>query len=155
MPFEIREDDLTHPATRALVAAHVAEMRAGSVPELVYAYDVDRLLDPAVTLWSAWESDALAGVGGLTRLDAERAELKSFRTAPAFLGRGVGRLILRHALAAAREAGHRTVLLETGTADEFAAARRLYASEGFVPRGAFGEYADNPLSLFMELDLAG
>ncbi|WP_338100720.1 GNAT family N-acetyltransferase [Microbacterium excoecariae] len=153
MPLEIREDDLTHPATRALVAGHVAEMRAGSAPELVYAYDLERLLARGVTLWSAWDGDALAGVGGLAEIGPGRGELKSFRTHADHLGRGVGRRILRHALAEARARGYASVWLETGTAPSFDAARHLYGSEGFVPCAAFGDYVDNPLSHFMRLDL--
>lgn len=154
MPFAIRPDDLTHPATRALVSMHVAEMRAGSVPELVYAYDVDRLADPSVSLFAAWEGDRLAGIGGLKDLGGGRGELKSFRTAPEFLGRGVGRILVRHVVAEARARGLASLWLETGTADEFAAARHLYASEGFQECAAFGDYIDNPLSHYMTLRLA-
>lgn len=152
--IEIRPDDLTHPATRALVASHVAEMRAGSVPELVYAYDVDALLAESVTLYAAWDGERVAGVGGLKHLDDERGELKSFRTDPSFLGQGVGRRILRHVIDEARGRRYRSLWLETGTAAEFDAARHLYASEGFAPCGVFGDYVDNHLSHFMTMRLA-
>ncbi|WP_156761661.1 GNAT family N-acetyltransferase [Microbacterium karelineae] len=153
MTFKIRPDDLSHPATRQLVSSHVDEMRAGSEPEAVHAYDLERLRDPAVTLWSAWHGERVAGVGGLAHLDDERGELKSFRTHVDFLGRGVGRRILRHAIGEARIRGYRTLWLETGTAASFDAARHLYASEGFEPCGAFGDYAEHPESAFMTMRL--
>lgn len=153
MNFEIRPDDLSHPATQNLVASHVDEMRAGSVPEAVHAYDIEKLRDSAVTLWSAWQGDRLAGVGGLKHLDEDRGELKSFRTHADFLGRGVGRRILQHAIGEARTRGYRTLWLETGTEPGFAAARHLYASEGFEPCGVFGDYPDTPLSAFMTMRL--
>lgn len=153
MTFEIRADDLSRPETRALVAAHVAEMRAGSVPEAVHAYDVEKLRDQSVTLWAAWRGDRLAGVGGLKHLDEHRGELKSFRTHSDFLGRGVGRRILRHAIGEARGRGYGSLWLETGTEPPFDAARHLYASEGFERCGVFGDYPDNPLSAFMMMRL--
>ncbi|WP_221585111.1 GNAT family N-acetyltransferase [Microbacterium sp. G2-8] len=151
--IEIRPDDLSHPATRQLVSAHVDEMRAGSVPEAVHAYDIDRLRDQSVTLWSAWHGEHLVGVGGLKHLHDDRGELKSFRTHVDFLGRGVGRRILRHAIGEARARGYGSLWLETGTAASFDAARHLYASEGFERCGVFGDYPDNPLSAFMTMRL--
>ncbi|WP_029150444.1 GNAT family N-acetyltransferase [Microbacterium indicum] len=149
MTLEIRIDDLTSPATRELVASHVAEMHSGAESaEFVYAYDVDALTREGVTLFSAWEDGALAGVGGLAGLGGD-GELKSFRTAAAFLGRGVGRAILRRAIAEARSRGYANLWLETGTSDAFAAARHLYASEGFAETGPFGRYPASPESYFM------
>jgi len=45
------------------------------------------------------------------------------------------------------------VLLETGSEDYFAPARRLYARHGFVVRGPFADYTDDPNSVYMELAL--
>lgn len=51
-------------------------------------------------------------------------------------GRGIGDLLVRHALGAAREAGARRVLLDV--AHENGPARALYARHGFVPTGTTG-----------------
>jgi len=148
MTLEIRRDDLTGAATRALVATHLEQVHAGSPPESVHAWGLHQLRDPAVQVWSAWQGEDLAGIGALARLDATRGEIKSMRVASAHLGTGVGRALLRHMIAAARADGLSSLWLETGSADEFAAARSLYLSEGFVPCPPFGGYRDDPLSVF-------
>jgi putative acetyltransferase len=45
------------------------------------------------------------------------------------------------------------VSLETGTSEEFAAARALYAAAGFVACGPFGEYSASPYNTFMTTEL--
>lgn len=149
MTFTIVPADLSDALTHELVSSHVAEMRAGADPSVVYAYDTEQLRAHDVTLWTAWHGDELAGVGGLKHLDEARGELKSFRTARAFLGRGVGRALVRHVIAEGRARGYSSLWLETGTAPSFVAARHLYASEGFTACEAFDDYTPNPLSHFM------
>ena len=43
--------------------------------------------------------------------------------------------------------------LETGSPDDFLPARRLYESAGFTECGPFGDYRDDPFSVFMEREL--
>lgn len=149
MPLTIHVDDLTGDATRALVAAHLAGMLENTPAESVHALDADRLAADGVTVWSAWVDDELAGIGASKDIDHDRAELKSMRVVEAHLGQGVGRAILRHIMEDARERGIRSLWLETGSTDDFLAARRLYASEGFVECPAFPPYRPDPLSTFM------
>ena len=75
------------------------------------------------------------------------------RVADAFLGRGVGRAMLRHLIAEARAQGMTSLWLETGSGEAFAPAIGLYASEGFVACEAFEGYVDDPFSRFMTLAL--
>jgi len=147
--LDFRVDDLSGDATRALVAHHLLGMHASTPPESVFALGVDGLRDPAVTFWSGWDGDDLVVIGALKQLDPENAELKSMRVADGRLGTGAGRAILRHIVDAARARGIRTLWLETGTPDDFVPARRLYASEGFVECGPFGDYPESPYSVFM------
>lgn len=162
--IDIRPDDLSSEATRALIAFHLAGMHETSPPESVHALDVDALRDPAVSFWSAWavreqgedaaESDPehgaeLAGIAALKVIDADRGEVKSMRVDDRFLGLGVGRALLRHLVADARQRGLTSLWLETGSTPEFAPAQRLYASEGFVPCGPFEGYREDPFSVFM------
>ncbi|WBU37842.1 GNAT family N-acetyltransferase [Homoserinibacter sp. YIM 151385] len=144
-----RVDDLEGEATRALVALHLAGMADSTPPESIFALDVEELRGADVTFWSAWSGEELVGIGALKRLDEEAGELKSMRVADAFRGTGAGRAILRHIVEVARERGMRTLWLETGSPEDFLPARRLYASEGFAECGPFGEYAENPFSVFM------
>ncbi|MFL0412203.1 GNAT family N-acetyltransferase [Microbacterium paludicola] len=147
--MDIRIDDLSGADTRALIAHHHAQMHALTPAESVHALDVDALRDPAITVWSAWLDGRVAGVAALTQLDAARGELKSFRTADEYLGRGVARALLGRIIADARGRGLASLWLETGSDEGFLAARSLYASEGFVECGPFEGYVDDPLSTFM------
>ena len=146
-------DDLTGGPTRALIARHLAGMHASSPPESVHAFDVDGLRQPGVTFWSVWVGDDLAGCGALKVLDSERGELKSMRVADAFLGRGIGQAMLEHLTAEARARGLRSLWIETGSSPAFVPALRLYESAGFRRCGPFGEYREDPFSVFMTREL--
>lgn len=152
--IEFRVDDLGGEPTRALIAHHLAGMHASSPPESVHALDVDRLADPAVTFWSGWIDGRIAVIGALKVLDEHNGEIKSMRVADEFLGRGLGRAILDHVVSAARERGMRRLWLETGTPDDFLPARRLYESAGFEECGPFGDYREDPFSVFMTKAIA-
>lgn len=148
MSLTLRPDDLSGPATQALIASHQAELRSLSPEESCHVLDLDGLRDPAIEFWSAWDGDRIAGIGALKQLDAERGELKSMRAADAYRGRGIGRLILRQLITAARVRGLTSLWLETGAGDAFVPARRLYESEGFVTCAPFGAYRLDPLSVY-------
>lgn len=150
---EIVEDDLSGPEVAALLRAHLDGMHANSPPESVHALDVDALRGPAITFWSAWEGKALAGCGALKDHGGGLGEVKSMRTADAFLRRGVASRLLEHMVAVARERGLRRLSLETGSGEAFEAAHALYLRFGFVPCGPFADYTDDPFSRFFTLAL--
>lgn len=85
--------------------------------------------------------------------EASHAELKSMRTDPARRGTGIARQMLAHLVADARSRGVRRISLETGSMEFFAPARRLYAQAGFVECAPFGDYVEDPHSVFMTLEL--
>ena len=95
----------------------------------------------------------LVGCGALKELDPKHGEIKSMRTAPAFRGKGVGKLMLRHLLEEAGRRGFERLSLETGSMGAFEPARRLYESHGFSYCGPFADYALDPNSVFMSLGL--
>jgi putative acetyltransferase len=152
---EIAVDDPRKPDVRALLERHLTLMLSASPPERSFALDVDGLLDPAITFCSLRADGELLGVGALKRLDAEHAEIKSMHTAASARGRGIGRAMLGHLLGLARSRGFRRVSLETGTMAEFAPARALYASAGFVACGPFAGYQPSEDNYFMTLALDG
>jgi len=149
MAVTIRVDDLTASPTRALVRAHLADMCALSPVESVHALDVAALRSASVGFWSAWAGDRIAGIGALQRLETGHGEVKSLRVDEAFRGTGVGRALLRHIILTAEVEGMPRLWLETGSAESFLPARRLYASEGFIDCRPFGAYRADPLSVFM------
>jgi putative acetyltransferase len=146
-------DDPTVDDVRALLARHLAFARATTLPEDVYALDVDALVDPSVTFFSYRAHGELLGVAALKRIDGEHAEIKSMHTAEAARGRGIGRALVEHLLGVARQRGYRRISLETGSGPAFAPARRLYASAGFGPSGPFADYRPSPNSAYMTLAL--
>ena len=145
----IRVDDLRGPQVHALLREHLDSVAQYSPPESVHALDLPALRAPGITFWTVWETEALLGCGALKALDDTHAELKSMRTARAHLRRGVARALLEHILREAERRGHRRVSLETGTHAAFRPAHALYASFGFAPCGPFGDYVDDPHSVFM------
>ncbi len=71
------------------------------------------------------------------------------RVADAFLGKGVGRAILKRIIDEARALRLEALYLETGSSPAFIPALKLYESEGFSYCGPFAEYRDDPFSRFM------
>ena len=151
---EIAIDDPGAPDVRALLAVHVTFARAQTPPEDAHAMDVDGLLDPAVTLFGYRAGGTLLAVGALKQLDPHHAEIKSMHTVGAARGRGVGRTMLEHLIAVARERGYRRISLETGSMAACAPARSLYARAGFEVCEPFGDYRKSPNSTYMTLSLA-
>lgn len=151
--MDFRPLDFADPQVAAMLRAHLDEMRSISPPESVHALDPARMRALPLTMWAAWEGDQLRGCGGLARLDAGDCEVKSMHVAAAARGQGVGRRILAFLLDQARAQGFSRVLLETGSSPAFAAARALYERQGFAYRGPFAGYAEDPHSVFMQLQL--
>jgi putative acetyltransferase len=150
----IEVDDPRREDVRALLARHLEHAIATTPPEGVYALDLDGLLDPAITFFSYRLNGELLAIGALKQLDDDHAELKSMHTAQAARGRGIGREMVEHLIAVARDRGLARISLETGSMDAFAPARSLYRKAGFVPCGPFGDYPGGPTSSFMTLSLA-
>lgn len=152
---EIAVDDPRSADIRELLERHLTFARTHTPPRDVHALDIDGLLDPAVVFYSYRLDGRLLGVGALKQLDLRHAELKSMHTAAEARGRGVGRAMLNHLIAVARDRGCHRVSLETGTMAAFNPARALYASAGFEPSGPFADYLPSPSNTFMTLSLSG
>ena len=151
--FAIRAADFDDPRVRELVRLHLEGMHASSPPGTVYALDLTGLTAPGVTVWTAWSNDAVAGMAGLKELGGARGEIKSMRTHPDFLRRGVAATLLEHVIFDARARGMRRLSLETGSGPPFAAALALYEHRGFRCGEPFGDYVPTDFNQFMHLDL--
>ena len=154
MPLLIAIDDPRRDDVLTLLRAHWAFAHDNTPPEDVHALDLDGLLDPSVTFFSARRDGVLVGVGALKRLDASHAELKSMHTAAIARGEGVGGALLEQLLAFARAAGYARVSLETGAMESFVPARAMYARAGFVECEPFGDYVPSRNSTFMTRTVA-
>lgn len=142
--MRIAEASIADPAVRTIIEMHQRDMADVSPPGTSFALDVSGFSGPEVTLFGAWIDGRLAGIGAMKRLAKGEAEIKSMRTDPAFLGRGVARAILEAIIAMARSEGVGRLSLETGTSKEFAPAIGLYMQRGFTPGEAFAGYANGP-----------
>ena len=92
----IHQDDLSGDATRALLALHLSGMHENTPAGHVFALDLSGLQAANVTVWSAWDGEAIAGIGALKELGGGTAEVKSMRTHPEHLRKGVGGRIAGH-----------------------------------------------------------
>ncbi len=151
--FDIREDDLTGAPTRALLALHLAGMHANSPPESVFALDLSGLQTAKVTVWSAWDGAAIAGIGALKQLGDGTGEIKSMRTHPDYLRCGVAAALLEHIIAEAKGRGWMRLSRETGSGPAFDPALALYRRRGFRNGDAFADYVPSPFNQFLHLDL--
>jgi len=152
-PFHIRQDDLTDRRTLDLISLHLAGMHAGSPPGTVFALEATALRDASVTVWTAWSDDAIAGIAALKQLGEQHAEVKSMRTHPAFVRRGVASALLEHLIQEARRRRIIQLSLETGCGAAFEPALALYRRRGFVEGGPFADYRPNGHSVFLHLTL--
>ena len=151
--MDIREDDLSSAATQALLRMHLAGMHTNSPPGHVFALDLSGLKARDVTVWSAWEGNEICGIGALRQLDASSGEVKSMRTHPDRLRRGVAAALLEHIIQEARARGLRRLSLETGSGPAFEPALALYRKRGFADGEPFADYKRSAFNQFLHLGL--
>ena len=147
--MKIIVDDLSGPEIAEFLDEHVQEMRAFTPLESKHALDLDGLRKPEITFWSVMDDDTLVGCGAIKRLDDGHAELKSMRTAPTRKGSGIASHLLEHIITEARQMGFTRLSLETGAAEFFRPARKLYEKFGFDYCEPFADYRPDPHSVFM------
>ena len=149
----IRPGDFDDPQVRELLRLHLAGMHDSSPPGTVYALDLSGLLRPDIALYTLWERDVLLGCGALRELSTEAGEIKSMRTHPAHLRKGVAKRLLDHIVGVARARGYHTLSLETGSGPAFEAATIMYRSAGFREGEPFGDYTPSEFNRFSHLSL--
>jgi putative acetyltransferase len=137
----------------ALLDHHVKTARAETGRGSAHALDLEGLRSADTTFWSAWDGETVVGMGALRRLSPTHGEIKSMHTAASHRRSGIATAILRHIMEAARAAGLRRLSLETGSWAYFQPARALYGRHGFMDCRPFGEYVDDPNSVFMTRNL--
>jgi putative acetyltransferase len=151
--FEVRKDDLSGESVRALLAIHLQGMHASSPPGHVFALDLSGLINPHVTVWAVYNGEKAVAIGALKVLDSSSGEIKSMRTHPDYLRRGIAANLLEHLIVEARTRGWTRLSLETGSGPAFDAALNLYRRRGFVEGEAFGDYQKSSFNQFLHLPL--
>ena len=151
--MDIRLGELQNEQVIGLLEEHHTNMLSLSPPESVHALDLKAFEAPDITFWSLWSKNQLAGVAAIKELDSERSEIKSMRTATAYLRQGVAHLLLEYIIEQCINRGYKTISLETGTMSEFLPAHKLYLKFGFQECQPFGNYRKDPHSMFMSKNL--
>src|SRR5438132_13561323 len=109
--MHVELDDLSRQQIAELLKEHLASMFVHTPAESVHALPIDGLRSPDITFWSVWEDGELLGCGALKELDPQHGEIKSMRTAPAPLRKGVARAVVRQIIAESNRSGYRRVSL--------------------------------------------
>jgi putative acetyltransferase len=151
--WDIRKDDLSSDGVRDLIRLHLEGMHEHSPHDGVFALDLSGLMATTVTVWTAWTVTKIAGIGALKDLGDRAGEVKSMRTHPEFLRRGVAAALLEHIIDAARAKGLMRLSLETGSGPYFDPALALYRRRGFLTGEAFADYKKTKFNQFLHLTL--
>lgn len=147
--------DFSDPRVVRMLDQHVANARAQTAPGSDHALDLAGLQSADITFWTAWDAETLLGMAALKRLGGGHGEVKSMYTAPDVRRRGIASALLTHVIAFAAQQGLSRLSLETGSWSYFAPAQALYRRHGFVECAPFGDYGEDPNSVFMTLPLSG
>lgn len=107
---------------------------------------------PGGGLWLAWKGATAVGCVGLRPLNEAECELKRLYVQPQGRGLGLGRGLTDNAIRFAKNAGYRSIKLDT-ISEQMAAAERMYLHLGFRRVDA---YYTNPVAdaAFYALDLS-
>jgi putative acetyltransferase len=156
--LDVRPTRADDPQVRRLLEALDDYLAGLYPPDANHILGIDELLAPEVTFLAAWCGERVVGCGAVRRVPGEPAtasrpygEIKRMMVAPAQRGARIGERLLMQLEQRLAADGIGLSLLETGR-DQHAAVR-LYERCGYRPRGAFGGYPDNGLSVFYEKQL--
>ncbi|HSE31571.1 MAG TPA: GNAT family N-acetyltransferase [Pyrinomonadaceae bacterium] len=116
-------------------------------PQSRHAFSVDKLLRERVVFFVTYYDGQLAGCGGIKMFD-DYGEVKRMFVRPIFRGNGLGKAMLNHLAEYARSKQILLLRLETGIYEVEAIS--LYEGFGFRRRSPFGEYQEDPLSVYLE-----
>jgi len=144
----IRPEPPDQPDVLALIQAADAYANSLYPPESNHLLDIASLSVPAVTFLVVRDGAEAVGCGAILRDTRGWGEVKRMYVPPDQRGRGVGRQLLAKVEVLARGSRLSLLRLETGIHNSEALA--LYRRAGFAECAAFGDYAPDALSVFME-----
>jgi putative acetyltransferase len=116
--------------------------------ESFHGIDLAALSQPHVLFGVARDAQGVALGCGAMVVGATYGEVKRMYTRPEARGLGIGQRLLAFLEQQARARGCALFRLETGYLQ--AEALRLYERCGYARRGPFGDYTDDPTSVFLE-----
>jgi putative acetyltransferase len=143
----IQTGDPRSPGAIKLLKASHALMQSLFEPEANHYLSIDDLCQPNIMFITAELDGDTAGCAALS-IKSGYGEIKSMFVDPGARGAKIGVKLLDELEAKARANNLPLMRLETG--DKLVAAHKLYSAQGYKVRGPFGDYPDEPTSLFME-----
>lgn len=154
MTIKISETAADAPDAVDLIAELDAHLMAHPYPpQSRHAYSVDKLLREGVVFFVTHYEGRLAGCGGIKIFDTDYGEVKRMFVRPEFPGKGLGKAMLDRLTEYARSRDLGLLRLETGIYEVEAIG--LYERFGFERRGPFGEYVDDPMTVYFEKKIEG
>lgn len=140
------------PDVHALIAELDSYLYSLYPAENVYALDLASLLQPNVLFAVARDATGAALGCAAVVVTPEYGEIKRMYVRPAARGQGLARRLISALEEKAFLHGCPVCMLETGPTQPEALA--LYERMGYKYRGAFGDYPEDPLSVFMQKEVA-
>ncbi len=137
------------PGLADLIARHAAHGDAHYPAESNHHLTGPEMAGRGVRLFAGWLGAEVVAMGGYALWGDSQAEVKSMHVSEAARGQGAGTAILTTLMDAAQDEGAAAIWLETGSRAGSAAARGLYERVGFEYCPPFGDYVEDPESVFM------
>jgi putative acetyltransferase len=150
MPIAIERAD--QPDVMRLIEELDAYQKPLYPPESHHGVDIAALCRSNVVFAVARSSDGQAVGCGAVVLGEEYGELKRMYVVPGHRGLGIAKALLAFLESQASAAGVKTLKLETGYKQS--EAIDLYSQSGYIRCAPFGDYTEDPNSVFMSKDSA-
>ena len=147
----IRLESPQQADVQTLIAALDAYQQTLYPAECVYSLDLASLPPETLLFAVARDADGRAHACGAIVVTPDFGEVKRMYVHPDSRGLGLAKRLLALLEAQAQARGCRLLILETGIHQPEAIA--LYARHGYQRRGPYGDYPDDPFSVFMEKSL--
>ncbi len=144
----IQIGDLDDPAVHALIGQLDRYQEALYPSASNHLLPLDSLRRANVVFLTATVDGRLAGCGAFVNQDGAYAEIKRMYVLPELRGLKLGRRLLEDIEGRALAAGLTLARLETGIRQPEALG--LYERAGYQRCSPFGDYSEDPLSVFME-----
>ncbi|TPW27123.1 GNAT family N-acetyltransferase [Pararhizobium mangrovi] len=155
MKVEIRIETPLQDDVRVMVEDLNATMMPLTPREFQFQLTVEEMAGPGLTTFVARTEDGKAvGMASLKEHGSGLGEVKRMFTRPAVRGQRIGSKLLAAVETLAAERAINRLVLETGEAEGFEPAWRVYERGGFATCGAVLDYPDSGYSRFYEKTLS-
>jgi len=149
MSITITQELPTAPEALEIIGELDTELMLQPYPqESRHAFNPEKLIREGVAFFILRKDGVPASCGGIKLFGMEYGEVKRMYVRHAFRGLGLAQTILDHLANHAQENNTNILRLETGIYQ--VDAIRLYERYGFQRRAPFGEYREDPMSVYFE-----